>query len=167
RVRARRPPGAARHPAQPGRAGRRPAGHLGPGRALPAGLPGGDHLRPASGRQPGLPGRRAEARRPAGPRPRRAPAAPRRRPRPPTSPRPRRARGSGRARRAGWTRDRPLFRIPNPESRIPASAGGDPMSARDRLGGWVLPLSLLLALLLGLLPLHAQLQPLRPYWVAL
>src|SRR5690606_12648484 len=125
------------------------------------------HLRPASGRQPGLPGRRAEARRPAGPRPRRAPAAPRRRPRPPTSPRPRRARGSGRARRAGWTRDRPLFRIPNPESRIPASAGGDPMSARDRLGGWVLPLSLLLALLLGLLPLHAQLQPLRPYWVAL
>ena len=41
------------------------------------------------------------------------------------------------------------------------------MSARDRLGGWLLPLSLLLALLLGLLPLHAQLQPLRPYWLAL
>ena len=41
------------------------------------------------------------------------------------------------------------------------------MSARTRLGGWILPLSLLMALLLGLLPLHAQLQPLRPYWLAL
>lgn len=41
------------------------------------------------------------------------------------------------------------------------------MSVRDRLGGWVLPLSLLLALLLGLLPLHDTLQPLRPYWLAL
>lgn len=32
---------------------------------------------------------------------------------------------------------------------------------------WVLPLSLLLALLLGLLPLPPTLQPLRPYWLAL
>lgn len=33
--------------------------------------------------------------------------------------------------------------------------------------GWVLPISLLLALLLGLVPLPAILQPLRPYWLAL
>ncbi len=33
--------------------------------------------------------------------------------------------------------------------------------------GWVLPASLAVALLLGLLPLHPLLQPLRPYWVAL
>lgn len=33
--------------------------------------------------------------------------------------------------------------------------------------GWVLPVSLLLALLLGLVPLPANLQPLRPYWLAL
>jgi len=32
---------------------------------------------------------------------------------------------------------------------------------------WVLPVSLLLALLLGLLPLPAPLQPFRPYWLAL
>ncbi|HZH44869.1 MAG TPA: rod shape-determining protein MreD [Lysobacter sp.] len=32
---------------------------------------------------------------------------------------------------------------------------------------WILPLSLLGALLLGLLPLPASLQPLRPYWLAL
>jgi rod shape-determining protein MreD len=32
---------------------------------------------------------------------------------------------------------------------------------------WVLPLSVVLALLLGLLPLPALLQPLRPYWLAL
>ncbi|MDE2407840.1 MAG: rod shape-determining protein MreD [Xanthomonadaceae bacterium] len=32
---------------------------------------------------------------------------------------------------------------------------------------WVLPVSLLLALLLGLVPLPAMLQPLRPYWLAL
>jgi rod shape-determining protein MreD len=32
---------------------------------------------------------------------------------------------------------------------------------------WVLPVSLLLALLLGLLPLPEVLQPLRPYWLAL
>jgi rod shape-determining protein MreD len=32
---------------------------------------------------------------------------------------------------------------------------------------WVLPVSLLLALLLGLLPLPESLQPLRPYWLAL
>jgi rod shape-determining protein MreD len=33
--------------------------------------------------------------------------------------------------------------------------------------GWILPLSLLVALLLGLLPLPDVLQPLRPYWLAL
>lgn len=33
--------------------------------------------------------------------------------------------------------------------------------------GWVLPASLVVALLLGLLPLPAPLQPLRPYWLAL
>lgn len=33
--------------------------------------------------------------------------------------------------------------------------------------GWVLPVSLLLALLLGLVPLPGILQPLRPYWLAL
>lgn len=32
---------------------------------------------------------------------------------------------------------------------------------------WVLPLSIFVALLLGLLPLPAWLQPLRPYWLAL
>lgn len=33
--------------------------------------------------------------------------------------------------------------------------------------GWLLPVSVLLALLLGLVPLPADLQPLRPYWLAL
>ena len=33
--------------------------------------------------------------------------------------------------------------------------------------GWVLPVSLLLALLLGLVPLPPTLQPMRPYWLAL
>ena len=33
--------------------------------------------------------------------------------------------------------------------------------------GWVLPVSLLVALLLGLVPLPEFLQPLRPYWLAL
>ena len=33
--------------------------------------------------------------------------------------------------------------------------------------GWVLPVSLLLALLLGLVPLPEALQPCRPYWLAL
>ena len=32
---------------------------------------------------------------------------------------------------------------------------------------WVLPLSILVALLLGLLPLPVPMQPLRPYWLAL
>ena len=36
-----------------------------------------------------------------------------------------------------------------------------------RRNGWVLPVSLLLALLLGLVPLPETLQPLRPYWLAL
>lgn len=33
--------------------------------------------------------------------------------------------------------------------------------------GWILPISIVLALLLGLLPLPGLLQPLRPYWLAL
>lgn len=33
--------------------------------------------------------------------------------------------------------------------------------------GWILPVSIVLALLLGLLPLPTALQPLRPYWLAL
>jgi rod shape-determining protein MreD len=39
--------------------------------------------------------------------------------------------------------------------------------SRLRDGGWILPTSLFLALLLGLLPLSETLQPLRPYWLAL
>ncbi len=39
--------------------------------------------------------------------------------------------------------------------------------SRLRRNGWVLPVSLLLALLLGLVPLPETLQPLRPYWLAL
>lgn len=39
--------------------------------------------------------------------------------------------------------------------------------SRARTKGWVLPVSLILALLLGLLPLPPILQPLRPYWLAL
>lgn len=33
--------------------------------------------------------------------------------------------------------------------------------------GWILPVSIIIALLLGLLPLPGLLQPLRPYWLAL
>lgn len=36
-----------------------------------------------------------------------------------------------------------------------------------RRNQWLLPLSIVLALLLGLLPLPAVLQPFRPYWLAL
>ena len=32
---------------------------------------------------------------------------------------------------------------------------------------WLMPLSVVLALVLGLLPLPTDLQPLRPYWLAL
>ncbi|WP_024869981.1 rod shape-determining protein MreD [Pseudoxanthomonas suwonensis] len=39
--------------------------------------------------------------------------------------------------------------------------------SRLREGGWVLPASLFVALLLGLLPLPVVLQPLRPFWLAL
>ena len=39
------------------------------------------------------------------------------------------------------------------------------MNRRGRL--WLLPLSVLVALLLGLLPLPVQVQGLRPYWLAL
>jgi rod shape-determining protein MreD len=37
----------------------------------------------------------------------------------------------------------------------------------NRPRSWVLPVSVLLALLLGLLPLPVALQPFRPYWLAL
>jgi rod shape-determining protein MreD len=33
--------------------------------------------------------------------------------------------------------------------------------------GWIMPVSIVIALLLGLLPLPGMLQPLRPYWLAL
>ena len=33
--------------------------------------------------------------------------------------------------------------------------------------GWIMPVSIIIALLLGLLPLPGMLQPLRPYWLAL
>lgn len=36
-----------------------------------------------------------------------------------------------------------------------------------RRNGWLLPVSLLLSVLLGLLPLPAALMPFRPYWLAL
>ena len=39
--------------------------------------------------------------------------------------------------------------------------------SRLRNNVWILPVSLLLALLLGLVPLPPLLQPLRPYWLAL
>ncbi|QNH19863.1 rod shape-determining protein MreD [Xanthomonas sp. GW] len=39
--------------------------------------------------------------------------------------------------------------------------------SRPRSKGWVLPVSVILALVLGLLPLPLVLQPLRPYWLAL
>lgn len=39
--------------------------------------------------------------------------------------------------------------------------------SRQRARGWVLPVSVFVALLLGLLPLPPWLQPLRPYWLAL
>ena len=60
-------------------------------------------------------------------------------------------------------------------SRIHGSAGrwpatdhaGDPAMSRLRDNPWVLPASVVVALLLGLLPLPALLQPLRPYWLAL
>lgn len=41
------------------------------------------------------------------------------------------------------------------------------MSGRRRTNHWLLPVSVLLALLLGMLPLPEALQPLRPYWLAL
>lgn len=38
---------------------------------------------------------------------------------------------------------------------------------RRQRPGWLLPVSVLIALLLGLLPLAPTLQPLRPFWLAL
>ncbi len=39
--------------------------------------------------------------------------------------------------------------------------------SRPRAAGWLLPISVFVALLLGLLPLPGVLLPLRPYWLAL
>lgn len=39
--------------------------------------------------------------------------------------------------------------------------------SRLRSKGWVLPVSVIVALLLGLMPLPLVVQPLRPYWLAL
>src|SRR5690606_7601154 len=44
-------------------------------------------------------------------------------------------------------------------------AGG--RALRRVANGWVLPVSVLVAILLGLVPLPEMLQPLRPYWLAL
>src|SRR5690606_35202098 len=123
------------------RARGRPAVDLGPGRALPGRVRGGHGGRAAAGRQPRLPGGRSGAGGAAGPRPRRAAAA-----RLPAG-----ARGRCRRACAGAGRHR--------------SEGAGAMS-RSR-NGWVLPVSLLVALLLGLVPLPEFLQPLRPYWLAL
>src|SRR5690606_13656220 len=46
-------------------------------------------------------------------------------------------------------------------------ASGRGNAVRRAANGWVLPVSVLLAILLGLVPLPAVLQPLRPYWLAL
>ena len=66
------------------------------------------------------------------------------------------------------TRGSSTRRVPGSAGRWPATdhAGGPAMS-RLRDNPWVLPASLVVALLLGLLPLPALLQPLRPYWLAL
>ena len=55
---------------------------------------------------------------------------------------------------------------PSPAFAGEGAASGARAMTRAR-NGWVLPVSLLLALLLGLVPLPAILQPLRPYWLAL
>src|SRR5690606_4330421 len=55
---------------------------------------------------------------------------------------------------------------PAPSPQPPAPAGGAGPMTRPRRT-WLLPVSVVLALLLGLLPLPALLQPLRPYWLAL
>src|SRR3546814_3514489 len=60
------------------------------------------------------------------------------------------ARRGGRRRRCPGRRD-PLFPIPNPQSPIPASAGGQTITRPRRL--WLMPVSIIAALLLGLLPL--------------
>src|SRR5690606_19550923 len=156
--------------------------HLRARRALPARVPGRHRGRAAPRRQPRVPGRRAQARRAAGPRAGCIAAAAE--PGGPGGPGepgfgirysgfgtgaragPRRAGRRGRRFRRCPSRRAPLFRIPNPESRIPAgSTGAGPMTRPRR--AWLLPVSVVLALLLGLLPLPALLQPLRPYWLAL
>ena len=75
RPRPQRHAGAGQHSAVERRQGRRPAGDLGPGRALPARLPGRHDHRAASRREPRVPARRPAAGGAAGPRPRRAAAA--------------------------------------------------------------------------------------------
>src|SRR5690606_24876211 len=64
----------------------------------------------------------------------------------------------GRRRRAGGTaRPRPR--------RAAAQGQGRAMSRQHK--AWLLPVSVVAALLLGLLPLPAWMQPFRPYWLAL
>src|SRR5690606_24783015 len=50
-------------------------------------------------------------------------------------------------------------------TRRRSAAGG--RALRRVANGWVLPVSVLLAIVLGLVPLPEMLQPLRPYWLAL
>src|SRR5690606_176335 len=54
---------------------------------------------------------------------------------------------------------------PRPRRPAAARAGGRRMSRHGN--PWLLPVSVLVALLLGLLPLPDVLQPVRPYWLAL
>src|SRR5690606_11717165 len=106
----------------------------------------------AARRQPGVPGRRGGAGGAAGPRPRRAAAAPGAQS--PAGGHHRHGRAGRRARRRRGAR-----------GQRPDSHGGGAMSRR--VPSWLLPASVLVAIVLGLLPLPDALQPLRPYWLAL
>src|SRR5690606_24018208 len=167
----------------------RRGGDLGPGRALPAGFPGRHPGRPAAGRQPRLPDRRTGTVRAARSRARRAAAARRTAPgrgrrgrrgqrrcdsgrrwrrRACTEARPRGQGAGGAARRRGAraaTRTRRRPARAGPRIHPGAGRGAPPMNRRGRL--WLLPVSVLAALVLGLLPLPAMVQGLRPYWLAL
>jgi len=77
----------------------------------------------------------------------------------------RRRAGAGCFRACVAASDAACARSPGARSGGPGDGAGAAMS-RVRTG-WILPASVLVALLLGLLPLPGMLQPLRPYWLAL
>lgn len=58
------------------------------------------------------------------------------------------------------------YRFPIPDSQFPSGSAGDGPMTRMR-NTWILPASIVIALVLGLLPLPIVVQPLRPYWLAL